>query len=48
MQATEAIKVLTGMGETLSGRLLVMDALHMEMRTLKLKKDPDCPVCGNK
>ena len=48
MQATEAIKVLTGMGETLNGRLLVMDALHMEMRTLKLKKDPACPVCSHK
>ena len=48
MQAAEAIKVLTGMGETLNGRLLVMDALHMEMRTLKLKKDPACPVCSHK
>ena len=47
MQAVEAIKILAGIGETLSGRLLVMDALHMEMRTLKLKKDPGCPVCGN-
>lgn len=47
LQAVEAIKVLTGVGETLNGRLLLMDALHMEMRTLKLKKDPACPVCGN-
>ena len=47
MQAVEAIKVLAGIGETLNGRLLVMDALHMEMRTLKLKKDPQCPVCSN-
>jgi molybdopterin/thiamine biosynthesis adenylyltransferase len=47
MQAVEAIKILAGIGETLNGRLLVMDALHMEMRTLKLKKDPGCPVCGN-
>ena len=47
LQAVEAIKVLTGIGETLAGRLLVMDALHMETRTLKLKKDPACPVCGN-
>jgi len=46
LQAVEAIKVLTGIGETLSGRLLVMDALHMDMRILKLKKDPACPVCG--
>ncbi|MEJ2140953.1 MAG: molybdopterin-synthase adenylyltransferase MoeB [Gammaproteobacteria bacterium] len=47
LQAVEAIKVLTHMGEALTGRLLIMDALHMEMRTLKLKKDPSCPVCGN-
>ncbi len=46
VQATEAIKVLTGAGETLNGRLLVLDALQMEWRTLKLKADPDCPVCG--
>ncbi len=45
VQATEAIKVLTGAGETLIGRLLVLDALQMEWRTLKLKADPDCPVC---
>ncbi len=46
VQATEAIKVLTGAGETLDGRLLVLDALPMEWRTLKLKADPNCPVCG--
>lgn len=46
LQAVEAIKVLTGIGETLSDRLLIMDALHMDMRILKLKKDPACPVCG--
>lgn len=45
LQAVEAIKVLTGTGETLSNRLLVIDALHMETRILKLKKDPTCPVC---
>ena len=45
IQATEAIKVLVGMGETLAGKLLILDALHMEWRTLKLKKDPACPVC---
>lgn len=45
LQAIEAIKVLTNVGETLAGRLLVIDALTMEMRTLKLKKDPACGVC---
>jgi len=45
IQATEAIKVLTGIGETLHGRLLLLDAQHMEWRSLKLKKDPACPVC---
>jgi adenylyltransferase/sulfurtransferase len=46
VQATEAIKILTGAGEPLFGRLLLLDALRMEWRTLKLKPDPDCPVCG--
>ncbi len=46
MQATEAIKVLTGMGEDLNGRLLLLDALTMEWRTLKLRRDPGCPVCA--
>ncbi len=46
IQATEAIKILTGMGETLHGRLMLLDAMQMEWRTLKLKKDPACPVCG--
>jgi len=46
IQATETIKVLLDIGETLTGRLLVLDALSMEWRSIKLKKDPDCPVCG--
>jgi molybdopterin-synthase adenylyltransferase len=46
IQATETIKLLSGMGETLGGRLLVWDAMTMEWRTLKLKKDPACPVCN--
>jgi len=46
LQATEAIKVLTGMGETLGGRLMLWDAMGMEWRTMKLKKDPGCPVCN--
>lgn len=45
IQATEAIKVLTGVGETLHGRLFLLDAQQMELRILKLKKDPACPVC---
>ena len=46
IQATEAIKVLLGIGDTLAGRLLVVDALHMEWHTIGLKKDPHCEVCG--
>jgi len=46
IQATEAIKLLTGIGEPLIGRFLIYDALRMRFRELKLKKDPDCPVCG--
>ena len=45
LQAIEAIKVLAHIGETLSGRLLVIDALTMEIRSLKLRKDPACGVC---
>jgi molybdopterin/thiamine biosynthesis adenylyltransferase len=47
IQATETIKVLLDIGETLTGRLLVLDALNMEWRSIKLRKDPDCPVCGS-
>jgi sulfur-carrier protein adenylyltransferase/sulfurtransferase len=46
IQATEAIKLLTGIGEPLIGRFLIFDALRMKFRELKLRKDPDCPVCG--
>jgi len=46
IQATETIKLLTGLGEPLIGRLLLFDALRMEFRRLKLKKDPNCAVCG--
>jgi molybdopterin-synthase adenylyltransferase len=48
IQATETIKVLLDIGETLTGRLLILDALTMEWRSIKLRKDPDCPVCGSK
>ncbi len=46
IQATEAIKVLTGMGESLIGRFVRYDALSMRFRELKLRKDPTCPVCS--
>ena len=47
LQATEAIKVLLGIGEPLVGRLLIFDALAMDFTTLKVRKNPNCPVCGN-
>lgn len=47
MQATETIKLLAGMGDCLIGRVLLLDALHMEWRSLRLKKDPACPVCSH-
>ena len=46
IQATETIKLLTGIGSPLVGRLLLFDALAMEWNEFRLKKDPDCPVCG--
>lgn len=46
IQATEAIKLVLGQGDALLGRLLLFDALRMEFRELKLRKDPKCPVCG--
>ena len=46
IQATEAIKLILGIGEPLIGRFLIYDALKMRFRELKLRKDPDCPVCG--
>jgi sulfur-carrier protein adenylyltransferase/sulfurtransferase len=46
IQATEAIKVMLGIGESLVGRFLIYDALQMRFRTLTLRRDPDCPVCG--
>ena len=46
LQAAEALKVLTGMGSTLAGRLLIIDVLSMDIRTLKLSKDPRCAVCS--
>ena len=46
IQATETIKLLLGVGEPLIGRLLTIDTLTMQFRTLKLRKDPTCPACG--
>lgn len=47
MQAVEAIKLILGIGEPLVGRLLMVDTLDMSFRTLKVKRNPDCPVCGD-
>jgi molybdopterin/thiamine biosynthesis adenylyltransferase/rhodanese-related sulfurtransferase len=46
MQATEVIKLILGIGDPLIGRLLLIDSLGMKFRELKLRKNPDCPVCG--
>jgi molybdopterin/thiamine biosynthesis adenylyltransferase/rhodanese-related sulfurtransferase len=46
LQATEAIKILLGKGTTLAGRLLTYDSLKMKFRELRLRRSPDCPVCG--
>jgi molybdopterin/thiamine biosynthesis adenylyltransferase/rhodanese-related sulfurtransferase len=46
IQATEAIKLILGQGDPLIGRLLLVDALGMKFRELKLRKNPDCPACG--
>ena len=47
LQATEAIKLLLGLGTTLAGRLLLYDALATRFRELKLRRDPKCPTCGD-
>jgi sulfur-carrier protein adenylyltransferase/sulfurtransferase len=46
IQATEVIKLILGIGDSLAGRLLLVDALSMNFRTLKLRKNPECPACG--
>lgn len=46
LQATEALKLILGIGEPLIGRLMLYDALKAEWRRLKLRKNPDCPLCG--
>ncbi len=48
VQAAEAIKVITGMGETLVGRLLSVDALRMQWHTIRFRRDPDCPACARR
>ena len=48
IQANEAVKLILGIGETLVGRFLLFDALAMEFRELKIRKKPDCPVCGER
>ena len=47
IQATEAVKIILGAGETLTNRLLLYDALHMRFRELRLRRDRNCPVCGD-
>ena len=46
VQAAEALKLLSGAGQTLNGRLMLLDALGMQWRTVRLKKDAACPVCS--
>jgi adenylyltransferase/sulfurtransferase len=46
IQVNEAIKVLTGIGEPIVGRLMIYDALEMTYRSVKVRKDPECPICG--
>ncbi len=48
MQATEALKLILGLGESLVGRLLHFDALKMKFREFNVRRDPDCPVCGDR
>jgi adenylyltransferase/sulfurtransferase len=47
IQTTEAIKVITGIGEPLIGSLMIYDALDMTFRKIKVRKDPNCPLCGD-
>lgn len=47
IQATEAVKLIMGVGESLAGRLLLVDGLSMDFRTVKLHRNPECPLCGD-
>ena len=46
IQAVEAVKEILNIGDSLSGKLMIFDALRMEWKKLKLRKDPQCPLCG--
>ncbi len=46
IQVTEAIKLITGVGDSLAGRLMIYDALEMSYKTVRVRKDPECPICG--
>ena len=46
IQALEAIKLIAGIGDTLTGKLLISDGLYQEWRSMTLRKDPNCPVCS--
>jgi len=48
MQAAETLKLLADIGESLNGRLLLLDALNMDVRTVKLQRDPGCAVCSGR
>ena len=48
IQALETIKLISNLGEPLTGKLLITDGMYQEWRSMKLRKDPDCPVCGKK
>lgn len=48
VQATEAIKIILGIGDTLAGRLLLIDALGMEFRSMRIARNPQCPACGTR
>ena len=47
IQATETVKLIMGIGESLSGRLLLIDALDMDFRTVRVRRNPQCPLCGD-
>lgn len=46
IQATETIKLIVGKGDPLIGRLLMYDSLAMQFREVRIRRDPDCPICG--
>jgi adenylyltransferase/sulfurtransferase len=48
IQATEAIKLVLGLGDSLVGRLLLVDTVRMRFRSIEVRKDPDCPACGTR